>query len=142
MIKMMRVCDVKMPRRAHEFDAGIDFFVPNDFPGVRLKHGQAILIPSGIKMEVPPGWCMVMTNKSGVASKQGLDVMACVIDHGYTGEVHINLINNSLHDTIIEPGMKIVQGILYQCGLHVPTEVKHIEETSERGGKGLGSTGK
>lgn len=140
MIKMMRVRDVKMPNRAHEFDAGIDFFVPMDFPGARLKHGQSVLIPSGVKVEVPRGWCMVMTNKSGVASKNRLDTLACVIDHGYTGEVHINLVNNGIQDVVIEPGMKIVQGILYQCGLHMPVEVESILEDSERGAKGFGST--
>ena len=140
MLKFEKVREVKSPTRAHPFDAGIDMYIPEDFPGVRLKHGQSILLPLGIKVDVPRGWCMVMTNKSGVASKKRLDTLACVIDHGYIGEIHLNLVNNGLSEVILSPGEKVIQGILYQCGLHVPTEVKSLEVSSERGENGFGST--
>lgn len=141
-MKMMKVRNVKAPQRANPHDAGIDFYVPYDFQGVRLKHGEAVLIPSGIKVDVPEGYALIMTNKSGVASKKNLDVMACVIDAGYQGEVHINLINNGAKDVIIEPGDKIVQGILFPvvcCNITMVDEL--WTEKSARGEGGFGSTG-
>ena len=50
-LKFCKVADVKSPTRAHSTDAGIDFFVPNDFIETLLKPGCSILIPSGIKVE-------------------------------------------------------------------------------------------
>jgi dUTP pyrophosphatase len=84
-------------------------------------------------------------NKSGVASKKNLDVMACVVDHGYEGEVHLNLINNGQRDVIIEPGAKLVQGVLLPIALDAPIETA-VEDMwqdikSNRGAGGFGSTG-
>ena len=62
-----RVRDVKLPQRAHDEDAGYDFFVPNDFAPYTLLPGNDVLIPSGIKVIVPKGYALVAHNKSGVA---------------------------------------------------------------------------
>lgn len=135
-----KVRDVKTPERAHPYDAGIDFFVPNDFKEVHLRHGDSIMIASGIKVQVPKGFVLILFNKSGVASKQNLDVMACVIDCGYTGEVHINLINNGICGTTINPGQKIVQGILMPVSLCSLAEGE-VDKKTQRGENGFGSTG-
>ena len=144
-MKFCKVRDVKSPTRANPGDAGIDVFVPNDFPGVRLKHGESVLIPSGIKVDVPYGFALVFFNKSGVASKQKLDVMACVVDHAYQAEVHLNVINNGHAPTIIEPGAKLIQGILLPIDLSSPVEASESDmwqsTIGERGAGGFGSTG-
>jgi len=95
---------------------------------------------------VPSGWALIFHNKSGIASKLNLDVMACVVDHGYKGEVHLNVINNGTEPVVLKPGMKIVQGILLPVGLHTPIEVYSEDEMwkdtdSNRGSGGFGSTG-
>ena len=152
-LKYCKVREVKSPCRAHEFDAGIDFFVPTSlrmddmkpkfetsksYPlttfnsdgtikDFTLKPGQSVLIPSGIKVRVPEGYMLQYTNKSGIASKRGLLVGANVVDIGYEGECHINVYNVSDHDTIISAGDKIVQGILVRIGFNVPVEVENEE---------------
>lgn len=144
-MKFCKVRDVKSPNRANPGDAGIDMFVPDDFPGIRLRHGESALIPSGIKVDVPHGFCFMIENKSGVGSKKKLDRLACIVDCGYTGEVHISLINNGLNDQVIAPGDKIVQGILIPIGLHEPEEVSPDEMWKDvvgtRAEGGFGSTG-
>jgi dUTP pyrophosphatase len=144
-MKFCKVRDVKSPTRANPGDAGVDLFVPNDFPGVRLKHGESVLIPSGIKVDVPLGYALIFHNKSGVASKKNLDVMACVVDHGYKAEVHLNVVNNGQSDQIIEPGAKLVQGILQPIVLSPPIETPPEEmwqtTVGTRGHCGFGSTG-
>lgn len=138
---------VKDPARANYGDAGLDFFVPEDFNAVQVDPGDNINIPSGVKIEVPVGWALIMFNKSGIASKRGLLIGACVVDHGYTGEVHINVINASNTPTIVEPGTKLAQGLMIQVGTFVPllTDVDSLYSGHPRIGSradgGFGSTG-
>ena len=148
-IKMSRTRDVTLPQRAHSgADAGIDFFVPNDFKKVELKPGESVKIPSGVKVEVPANYALIFFNKSGVASKKTLIVGACVIDHGYSGEVHLNMINVGTVNQVIQPGDKIVQGILIPVvtfeTLDVPEEelYRDIHVAGSRGTGGFGSTDK
>ena len=77
-IKFCKVRDVKTPNKGHTEDAGIDFFIPNDFKEQVLHPSEDILIPSGIKAIIPNGWCMIAFNKSGVATKMKLRAGACV----------------------------------------------------------------
>lgn len=144
-LKFCKTQPVKSPTRANSTDAGIDLYVPDSFPGVRLRHGESVLIPSGLKFDVPKDWALILTNKSGVASKKHLDVMACVIDHAYKGVIHINLIHNGLGEVIISPGEKIVQAIMFPIGSHAliesTPEDMWLDADNGRGEGGFGSTG-
>ena len=150
-LKIAQTRDVKVPKRANSgADAGIDFFVPNDWNGgetLVLKSGQSVKIPAGIKVEVPAGYALVFFNKSGVAAKRSLIVGACVIDHGYSGEVHINMINVGEDEQTIAPGEKIVQAILIPVitfeTITVPEDelYRDIHVAGSRGAGGFGSTG-
>jgi len=144
--KFSRTRDVKEPIRSNPGDAGIDLFVPNDFPTTALEHGQSVKIPAGIKIEVPIGYAMLVNNKSGVASKKNLDVMANTIDHAYAGEIHINVINNGNVPQTICPGEKLVQLITHVVALPTLLEVpesnlyQDIHVAGSRGTGGFGST--
>lgn len=161
-----KVRDVKSPIRAHDTDAGIDFFIPNDITAADLKkseeatgtyltvdltkktiyipaHGSA-LIPSGIKVLVPKGYALIFFNKSGVATKKHLLRGACVADHGFQGEILFNMNNVSAKGVELAFGEKIIQGVLIQVGSHEPVEVDDIMNytvQSERGEGGFGSSG-
>ena len=146
-IKFAKTRSVKTPARANPGDAGIDFFVPDDFPSTTLEHGDKVLIPAGIKVEVPIGFALIFHNKSGVAVKKNLYVGADTIDHGYSGEVHINLINNGKEPQMIAPGDKIIQGILIPISLVETIEVQEdelyadVHVAGSRGAGGFGSSG-
>jgi dUTP pyrophosphatase len=150
-LKMSKTRSVKVPSRANSgADAGIDFFVPNDWnngEALEIAPGFSVKIPAGIKVEVPAGYALVFFNKSGVAAKRSLIVGACVIDHGYSGEVHINMINVGDETQIITPGEKIVQAILIPVitfeTLEVPEDelYRDIHVAGARGAGGFGSTG-
>src|SRR5574344_675222 len=113
-IMFTTVRDVKAPVRAHSSDGGIDFFVPNDVKEIKVGPHGSVLIPSGVKVIVPSGYALIAMNKSGVATKKKLIVGACVVDEGYTNEVHIHLINTSDDECCVDinPGDKIVQFVL------------------------------
>lgn len=139
-----RIRAVKKPERGSEESAGIDFFVPNSSDRITIGQNQSALIPSGIHVNIPKGWALIAFNKSGVATKKGLIVGACVVDSDYQGEVHIHVINTLDSEVVVEPGEKLVQFLLVPIGL---SEIKEVEpeylypETSARGSGGFGSTG-
>jgi len=172
-MKITLTRETATPTRANATDAGIDFFIPagsEEFiealveknptisilrpdkslenaqkTGIVIQPQQSVLIPSGVKVIVPEGNALVAFNKSGVAVKKQLTVGACVVDTGYEGEVHINLINTSNRAQIIDFGDKIVQFVLLQLGesgVEVITEEEYQSQTgSDRGEGGFGSTG-
>jgi len=171
-LKFTKIRKVKSPCRAHSTDAGIDFFVPEDidfltfkekceivdsYPdfvldndnnivSVTLKAGESVLIPSGIKVNIPDGYAMIYNNKSGVASKRHLVVGASVVDQNYEGECHINLHNVGNMPVTISAGDKIVQGIVFPINYCNVEEVDTVENlykdhNSDRGEGGFGSTG-
>ena len=82
-------------------------------------------------------------NKSGIASKRGLIVGACVVDRGYTGEIFVNLHNPSDRTQTLHAGDKIAQAVFVK----IEASVKLVESDSiyddetSRGDGALGSTG-
>ena len=143
-MKFTRIRDVKIPTRANQTDAGIDFFVPNDQESMVLKPQESCLIPSGVKVNVPEGYALIAFNKSGIAVNKKMHVGACVVDCGYQGEVHINLTNVGLIDQTINPGDKIVQFVLIPLAspyIEERTEDELYSEKSNRGSGGFGSSG-
>jgi len=139
----------KMPVRAHATDAGMDLFFcppPNDMIPSQIEsifpHGLAVL-PTGLKIEVPEGYMLEIKNKSGIASKRGLLVGACVVDRGYTGEIFVNLHNPSDRCQTLHAGDKIAQAVFVKITTDlvlVEAESIYDSETS-RGDGALGSTG-
>jgi len=143
-MKIAKIRNVKTPQRGTNKSAGIDFFVPNDWDILKLMPGESALIPSGIKVEVPPGHMLIAHNKSGICTKRNLIIGACVVDEDYQGEIHLHLINVGPVIAAIDPGDKIAQFILvpitYSDIEEVLAEDLHLE-VSTRGAGGFGSTG-
>ena len=143
-MKISRIRDVKIPTRGTSKSAGIDFFVPNDYPDLTLLPGNSALIPTGIKADIPTGYMLTAFNKSGVATKQLLIKGAEVCDEDYQGEIHIHVINVGTEAQLITPGQKLIQFVLvpvfYDIIEDVPLEELYSEMT-ERGEGGFGSTG-
>ena len=145
-VKVYRTApEAKMPVRAHNTDAGADFFFcSKDNLPIHIYPKTSQLLSTGVKVQVPSGCMLQIMNKSGVASKRSLLVGACVVDEGYTGEIFVNLHNVGTEVQVIEPGQKIAQGVFVRIEKPVFLEVEddqiYQEETS-RGSGALGSTG-
>ena len=161
-MKVLKVRDVKTPIRGHANDAGIDFFVPNDFDAY-VEPNTDVLIPSGIKAELPTGYMLMAANKSGVVTSRGAALKcrgkakddafespiilgACIVDEPYQGEIHIHMINVGKETVHIKPGTKIAQFILvpvsYEDVELVESEDEIFQTKSDRGDGGFGSTNK
>lgn len=141
-MKVQRTRNVELPTRGTPGSAGIDFYVPYDmFEAIYLSPGDSVLIPSGIKVEIPKGYALIAFNKSGIAVNKHLYIGACVIDEDYQGEVHIHLTNVGHNSVSIYPGEKIAQFILLPIGYTNIEEVTNLHETpTERGTGAFGST--
>ena len=143
-LSFIKTKDVKSPVRGHASDAGIDFFIPEDFETTILLPGEDILIDSGIKVIVPRDFALIFKEKSGVAVKKKLTLGASVIDSDYRGVVHFHLFNNGTTSQTISAGEKIVQGIVFPISLCEPkeiTEENYNLNCTQRGEGGFGSTG-
>ncbi len=145
-VKVFRTHEqAKVPSRAHATDAGMDFFYcPTEPTLLGIEPGESVLLPTGIKMEVPPGCMLQIMNKSGIASKRSLITGACVVDEGYTGEIFVNLHNIGTSTQFVESGEKIAQGVFVKIEKPRLWEIKEdnlYEGTTSRGSGALGSTG-
>jgi dUTP pyrophosphatase len=145
-MKISKIREVKTPTRGTDGSAGIDFYVPFDYPQnlCSISPGERFFIPSGIKANVPEGFALIAMNKSGIALKKGLLVGACVVDSDYQGEIHLHLVNTGTKTVAIEPGDKLTQFLLIpvnHCRVDVVDESSLFEAETTRGSGGFGSTG-
>lgn len=133
--------NIKLPARATMYSAGYDFFTPFQFT---IRSDGTIIIPTGIKCDIGPGWVLKLYPKSGFGNKYGMylyDTVA-VIDGDYynniSNEGHI-FIKISIREKIyekIESGTGICQGVFEMYGITLTDNV-----TAIRTG-GFGSTSK
>lgn len=136
---------VKDPVRGHDTDAGIDFFIPDDFEETTINTNEDVLIDAGIKVIVPKNYALIFKEKSGVATKKKLTIGACVVDSDYRGVVHLHLFNNGKEPVTLKAGDKITQGLVVPISLCKPKAITEEEyaayDNTERGEGGFGSTG-
>jgi dUTP pyrophosphatase len=95
---------------------------------------------TGLAVAIPQGFYGRIAPRSGLASKNGLDVLAGVIDSDYRGEVCCLLYNTSGEAIELPAGSKICQLIIEQIITPEPEWASELEETA-RGAGGFGSTG-
>lgn len=128
--------DARIPYSPNPGDAGYDLY---SIDGARLRPGQRRLFPTGIALAIPEGYVGLIKPRSGLALKQGVDVLGGVIDAGYRGDVGVILINTGDEDVLIVAGQRIAQ-LVVQPVMGVEFRERELVAT-ERGTGGFGSTG-
>lgn len=127
----------KIPVKAHQTDAGFDLFAA-DYHSI-APYGQDT-VGTGIKIALPKNYAGLIWDKSGLAAN-GITTMGGVIDNGYRGEIKV-LVKNLSEDMFnIVPGQKIAQLILQEIP-NINIEENKIDNNSDRGDNGFGSSGK
>jgi len=121
--------------------AGMDLRANLDAP-VRLKTLERAMVPTGLYLEIPPGYEAQVRARSGLAAKKGIAVLNApgTIDADYRGEVKVILVNLSTEEFVIEDGERIAQLIIAAHERVAWEEVDLLVETG-RGVGGFGSTG-
>ncbi len=131
--------DAALPVYAHgpEEDAGLDL---RAVESVVLSPGVAKGVPTGIAIELPPGYEGQVRPRSGMALKHSVSVNFGTIDPGYRGEIRVIMFNFGLADYDIQKGDRIAQLVVAKY------ESINWEEgdlgDSERGAGGFGSSGR
>lgn len=127
-----------LPNYANPGDAGMDLYSAEDYV---IDSGKRQLVSTGISAEFPTGYVALFWDKSGLAAKKGITVLAGVIDSGYRGEYGVVLFNTSKEQFEIKRGDKIAQCLIQPI---TQPDIKEVQELSDtqRGTGGFGSTGK
>ena len=120
-------------------DAGMDLHAVET---VVLEPGVPRLVPTGLIIELPPGYEAQVRPRSGLALKHAISMPNApgTIDPGYRGELRVLLINLGRESYTVHPGDRIAQMIVARY-----EAVEWLEgETAEsrRGAGGFGSSGR
>ena len=125
--------DATLPRYIHEGDAGFDLHSTEDHD---VGPGEQVLIKTGLQMEIPKGYWGNIRDRSGLAAKKSIHILAGVVDSSYRGEVGIVLVNHGKKKFEIKKGDRIAQMIIQPFEFCEIEEIQTISKTQR--GKGGG----
>jgi dUTP pyrophosphatase len=126
-----------LPTRGSAQAAGLDLY---SIENVVIEPKQRALVRTGLAVAIPEGHYGRIAPRSGLAVKNGLDVLAGVIDADYRGEIRCALYNTGDQPIDLSAQSKICQLIIEKIIAPSAVWADEISET-ERGGGGFGSTG-
>ena len=135
-----------VPVRANATDAGMDLSACED---VLIAPGAHAAVNTGIAVSLPAECYARVAPRSGLAYKHAIDVLAGVVDIGYTNEIKVILVNHGKTDFQVKTGDRIAQLIFER--IYIPADVHEIPyqqlqaevaaSNATRGLNGFGSTG-
>lgn len=124
--------------------AGLDLVAALDAQRpLMLAPGTRALVPTGLIIELPPGYEAQVRPRSGLALNYGIAVLNSpgTIDSDYRGEVGVVLANLGHAPFEVRRGERIAQLVVLPVMQAELVEVTEVSETARRDG-GFGSTGK
>jgi dUTP pyrophosphatase len=126
-----------LPKRGSASAAGLDVCSIEE---INLGPKQRVMARTGFAVAIAQGFYGRVAPRSGLAAKNGLDVLAGVIDSDYRGEVCCLLYNTGDETISLPAGSKICQLIVEQIITPEAEWATDLDETA-RGAGGFGSTG-
>lgn len=145
-IQRLPGADHAVPLPSYETAGAAGADLRANFPdrgSVMLAPMERRLIPTGLAVEIPPGFEMQIRPRSGAALKQGLSLANTpgTIDSDYRGPLGVIVINLGSEPVAIAHGDRIAQAVLAPVVQAAFAEVEVLSDT-ERGAGGFGSTGR
>jgi dUTP pyrophosphatase len=141
-IRRLRQSAIPLPRYQSEHAAGFDLMA--DMGGsVVIEPMARAAVPTGIALEIPPGFEGQVRPRSGRALEEGLALVNSpgTIDPDYRGEIKVILINLGQEPITIGPGDRIAQLVIAPVARAQILEVDRLGD-STRGDGGFGHTGR
>jgi len=138
-VKKMREGAV-LPKYQTAGAAGFDFHACIDAPIV-LAAGEIEVFPTGLAVEIPVGYELQIRPRSGLTFLHKVTMLNGIgtIDSDFRGEMMVILKNYGEEDFVVEPGMRIAQGVVARYEKVERVEVDELSKTERKGG--FGSTG-
>ena len=132
-----------LPQYQTEEAAGMDLMaaVPLTSP-LRLLPGMRQLVPTGLTIEIPPGFEGQVRPRSGLALNHGVTVLNApgTVDSDYRGEIKVLLVNLGRETFVVTRGQRIAQLVIQAVSRAEMIDVRAVA-ASRRGDAGFGSTG-
>jgi dUTP pyrophosphatase len=130
-----------LPAYATAGAAGMDLIAAVTEP-LPIPPGGRALVPTGLRIALPPGYELQVRPRSGLALRHGvvLPNSPGTVDEDYRGELLVVVMNAGDAPFTIVRGMRIAQAVVAPVARVAWRVVDAIEETA-RGAGGFGSTG-
>lgn len=133
--------DLPLPSYETAHAAGMDLRAAVEQP-LTLAPGMRALIPTGIRIALPPGYEAQVRPRSGLAWRHGISMVNApgTIDADYRGQVCVILINHGQAPFVIARGDRIAQMVVAPV-TRVAWEAVSSLDATVRGDGGFGHTG-
>lgn len=162
-IKVLKLTEsAKLPTKA-DGDMCYDVYADED---KLVENGEITVVKTGIKISPPEGYHYSVRDRSGLAAKHGLHIIAGQIDNSYRGELLVCLTKLKMEFKDGLTHLESLDSLQYACGICEPVhykinkgdkiaQIKFEEDTTfpvvevkseedlgytERGEKGFGSS--
>jgi len=139
--KLKHAEDIELPAYKTSGSAGLDLCaaIQNN---LELKPLERVLIPTGLKIALLPGFEAQIRPRSGLAINHGITILNSpgTIDSDYRGEIKIILINLGNKSFTIKRGMRIAQLVVVKYEKVDIMLVDNLPDTQRADG-GFGHTG-
>lgn len=132
---------VPPPAYATPDSAGMDLCAALETE-LTLDPGQTVLVPTGFRIELPPGYEAQVRPRSGLAIKHSIGIMNApgTIDPDYRGELKVILTNFGKNPFTVRSGDRIAQLVVAPFVRVAWDESSELSDTG-RGHGGFGHTG-
>ena len=133
--------DHSAPESARPLAAGADLRAALESP-LTLAPGERAVVPTGLTLEIPPGFEAQVRARSGLALKKGLALANGVgtSDADYRGEVGVIVVNLGREPVTLSRGERIAQLVVAPVVRALFEKAPELNGTA-RGAGGFGSTG-
>jgi dUTP pyrophosphatase len=133
--------DLPLPTYATEGSAGCDLFASVEGERV-LAPGERALVPTGVRIALPPGYEAQVRPRSGLALEHGIVLANApgTIDSDYRGELKVIVWNSGSESYVIRRGARIAQ-LVVAAVTRVEWDEQPDLDATRRGPGGFGHTG-
>ena len=133
---------VAAPAYQTEHAAGMDLHAAVE-ADVTIEPGEVVAVPTGLRLEIPPGYEGQVRGRSGLAAKHAVGVPNApgTIDADYRGEVKVLLVNWGRAPFTVKRGERIAQLVIAPV-VHAALDVVTELSVTARGDGGFGHTGR
>ena len=140
--RLQHGADLPLPAYQSDLAAGLDLVAAVAEP-LELTSGGRAMVPSGLAIELEPGFEAQVRPRSGLAAKHGITVLNSpgTIDADYRGEIKVILINLGDETFVIERGDRIAQMVVHPV-VRIEWDEQDVLSETGRGAGGFGSSGR
>jgi len=130
------------PAYQTEHAAGLDVYAAVTEP-LTIPPGRVVAVPTGVHLEIPPGYEAQVRPRSGLARKHGIGIPngPGTIDSDYRGELQVLLINFGSEPYVVRRGDRVAQLVFASVARVSLTVAAELQDTA-RGDGGFGHSGR